>query len=100
MNTVKVRYVGLKDKETDRKAGTGLTWVGKGAVHDVPVEAWPKLAKHPDVWELVEQKGEVASSFAGLSDAVAPSSSAEAPADDPMPPAVKKPRRAKAVEVE
>lgn len=99
MNTVKVRYVGLKDKETDRKAGTGLTWVGKGAVHDVPAEAWPKLAKHPDVWELVEG-GEEVTSPPGLSDAMAPSLSAEAPADDPMPPAVKKPRRAKAVEVE
>lgn len=97
---MQVRYLGNKARKEDNVAGSGVVWIGNGDVQEVPAEAWPKLAKHPDVWELVEQKGEVASSFAGLSDAVAPSSSAEAPADDPMPPAVKKPRRAKAVEVE
>lgn len=51
---LKVRYVGLKDKETDCVAGTGITWVGKGDVKEVPDKAWNLMKNHPDVWELIE----------------------------------------------
>jgi hypothetical protein len=54
MSTLSVRYVGLKPKETDCVAGTGLTWIGKGDVQQVPVKAWDIMQKHPDVWELVD----------------------------------------------
>lgn len=56
MSTVIVEYVGLKAQRADTVAGTGLTWVGKGDRHPVPVEAWAKLAKHPDVWALVDEE--------------------------------------------
>lgn len=54
VKTVRVEYVGLKPQETDCVAGTGLTWVGVGSVHDVPIKAWAVMAKHTDVWKLVE----------------------------------------------
>lgn len=54
MSTVFVEYVGLKDRETDRKAGTKLTWIGKGSVHEVPASAWNVLKRYPDMWALVE----------------------------------------------
>lgn len=66
MSTVSVAYVGLKESETDCFFGTGLTWEGKGSVHEVPIEAWKKMANHPDVWELVESE----TSSMGLSDAM------------------------------
>lgn len=63
MTTVLVRYIGLKPSEMDKKARTGLVWVGHGAVHPVPIKAWDDyLSKHPDVWELADVAG-------GLSDA-------------------------------
>jgi hypothetical protein len=56
MNTLKVRYVGKKDQETDHLYGTGITWVGLGDVHEVPLTAWAgKMSRHPDVWEVVEE---------------------------------------------
>lgn len=67
MSTVTVEYVGLKAQRADTVAGTGLTWVGKGDRHPVPVEAWEKLAKHPDVWALVDE--EPASASPSLADA-------------------------------
>jgi len=57
-----VRYVGLKDSETDCVAGTGVTWIGKGDVQPVPDKAWAKLSQHPDVWELVEGQSAPATS--------------------------------------
>lgn len=61
---LQVRYVGLKDKEIDKRGKTGLVWVGKGSVHPVPEKVWDDyMSKHPDVWELVLEGG-------GLSEAV------------------------------
>ena len=71
--TVRVRYVGLKDKEQDTVARTDIWWVGIGDIKEVPASAWPILAKHPDVWELVEDPQPVESAaeaeadeFAGM----------------------------------
>lgn len=55
MSTVKVEYVGMKDQRADTVAGTGLVWYGAGDVHDVPVEAAARLARHPDVWRIVSE---------------------------------------------
>lgn len=54
MTTVKVRYVGSKEFRPDTVAGTGIVWRGHGDIQDVPLPAWPKLSKHPDIWERVE----------------------------------------------
>lgn len=35
--------------------GTGVMWSGKGSVRAVPAEAWGKMARHTDVYRLVEQ---------------------------------------------
>lgn len=70
---LKVRYVGLKDKEVDCVAGTGVTWIGHGDVQSVPAKAWAIMAKHPDVWDLVEGEDD----GAGLSDAAASKALAE-----------------------
>jgi hypothetical protein len=51
---IKVRYVGLKERRADTVAGTGTVWIGHGDVQDVPDAAWPKLSKHPDIWERVD----------------------------------------------
>jgi hypothetical protein len=68
MNMLKVRYVGLKDRETDTKtAQTGITWVGHGCIREVPASAWLRLSRHPDVWELVAGQ-----KVSGLSDAPRP----------------------------
>lgn len=53
MDYLIVEYVGLKPKETDCVAGTGLTWTGKGDRQDVPAKAWDIMKRHPDVWALV-----------------------------------------------
>lgn len=55
--TILVEYVGLKPKETDCVAGTGVTWTGLGDVQAVPASAWKIMAQHTDVWKLVEAKG-------------------------------------------
>lgn len=47
---VAVEYVGLKPSETDHLYGTGITWVGKGDVQNVPAAAWSRMRKHADVW--------------------------------------------------
>lgn len=49
---VRVRYVGLKDEKIDNVAKTGTVWLGHGDVREVPDNAWPLLARHPDVWQL------------------------------------------------
>lgn len=72
MSSVSVEYCGQKGHETDCIAGTGLTWVGVGSTHDVPLAAWEKMAKHPDVWKLAE----VQTPLLGLGD-VAPAKSNE-----------------------
>lgn len=51
MSTVSVKYVGLKDREFDKKGGTGMTW-SRGESKAVPMAAWLKMSKHPDVWAL------------------------------------------------
>lgn len=53
MSTLQVRYVGLKPKETDCVASTGVTWTGYGDIQTVPAKAWAIMQKHTDVWELV-----------------------------------------------
>lgn len=65
---LKVKYVGLKDKETDCVAGTGITWTGKGDVQEVPDKAWDIMARHPDVWELVAEEAPAEAAM-GLADA-------------------------------
>lgn len=69
---VEAEYVGLKDKETDCVAGTGLTWVGLGSRHMVPASAWEVMKKHTDVWRKVEPKRASAGATGdgGLSDSV------------------------------
>jgi hypothetical protein len=51
----KVKYVGLKPVKTDNVALTGAIWNGNGDIQDVSAAAWEKLAKHPDIWELVKE---------------------------------------------
>ena len=61
MTTVHVKYVGLKPIKVDNNvAHTGITWFGAGDVQQVPLSAWPKMAKHPDIWELVDAPLEAA----------------------------------------
>lgn len=59
MSTVQVVYVGKKEQEIDSIAGTGIVWTGVGDVQEVPVEAWEKMALHPDVWSLQEAEGSI-----------------------------------------
>jgi hypothetical protein len=54
MSNLSVRYVGQKTQRADTVAGTGLTWYGHGDIQSVPLAAWDKLKRHPDVWELVD----------------------------------------------
>lgn len=61
---MRVQYVGAKPSKADNIAGTGLTW-GPGQAHDVPIEAWEKLAKHPDVWALVDDATTIAAAADG-----------------------------------
>lgn len=49
-DTVRIEYVGLKDREVDHLYGTGIVWTGRGCVQSVPVDAWQKMKKHNDVW--------------------------------------------------
>lgn len=53
MSTVKVKYVGVKPQKTDNVAGTGQVWNGPDDVQEVPIAAWAKLSKHPDIWQRV-----------------------------------------------
>ena len=53
----KIRYIGKKAEKADNVAGTGVIWDGNGSVREVPQNAADKLLKHPDVWELVDEKG-------------------------------------------
>lgn len=72
MSTVLVRYVGLKDREFDKKGGTGMWW-NAGESKLVPMSAWLKMKNHPDVWALdtVDDPAadELISRLAGLSNA-------------------------------
>lgn len=65
---VEVEYVGLKDRETDCVAGTGLTWIGLGSRHMVQASAWEVMRRHPDVWRKVEAKRQAAAGDGGLGD--------------------------------
>jgi hypothetical protein len=55
MESVRVQYVGDKPIKEDNIAATGVVWLGHGDVQDVPLSAWPRLAKHTGVWRLVEE---------------------------------------------
>lgn len=68
---VEVEYVGLKDRETDCVAGTGLTWVGLGSRHMVPAGAWEVMKRHPDVWRKVDPRRAAAAGSGGLDDSAA-----------------------------
>lgn len=73
MSTIKVRYIGVKPRQTDCLAGTGTVWNGPGDVQTVPLKAWEKFSKHPTVYELVEEDAPAATaSGATLADADAP----------------------------
>lgn len=52
MSTVRVIYVGKKARQTDTVAGTGIVWPHQGSVQPMPLAAWAKMSKHPDVWAL------------------------------------------------
>ena len=59
--TVFVEYVGLKPIKGDNNvAHTGIAWMGKGDVQPVPLAAWGKMAKYPDIWKLVDAPLEAA----------------------------------------
>lgn len=60
------KYVGLKPQETDCVAGTGITWIGFGAVQPVPDAAWEIMRNHPDVWELDAESAPVPTPVSGL----------------------------------
>lgn len=75
--TVLVEYVGLKDREEDHLYGTGLVWIGKGDVQEVPVANWSRMRKHVDVWRLVNL-APAESPLKGLASAAAPASPAPA----------------------
>lgn len=50
MTSIPLEYVGMKDEESDHLYGTGIIWVGKGDIKDVPADKAPLLLAHPDVW--------------------------------------------------
>lgn len=50
----KVKYVGVKPVKTDNVAGTKTVWDGNGDIQEVSDAAWVKLARHPDIWERVD----------------------------------------------
>lgn len=52
MSNVRVMYVGKKPRQTDTVGGTKTVWNGPGDVQEVPLSAWAKMTKHPDVWSL------------------------------------------------
>jgi len=49
---VPVQYVGIKPVKVDNVANTGLTWTPQ-QVHPVTALEAQKLARHPDVWQIV-----------------------------------------------
>lgn len=56
MSTVRVELVGPREPMTDHLYGTNIVWDRIGDVHDVPEEAWKKMAAHPDVWKRAGEK--------------------------------------------
>jgi hypothetical protein len=77
MSNLSVRYVGQKTQRADTVAGTGLTWYGHGDIQSVPLAAWDKLKRHPDVWELVDTTTEAPKTEGTLGAASAPAPDAE-----------------------
>lgn len=59
---VLVEYVGAKESETDHLYGTGIMWIGKGDVQEVPAAAWSRMRKHVDVWREYQKPSEAATS--------------------------------------
>ena len=52
---MQLRYIGNKDVKTDNVANTNTVWLGHSNVQSVPDLTWPKFAKHPNVWERVDE---------------------------------------------
>jgi len=54
-DTVRVRLVWPESRgaKNDCRAGTAVVWSHHGDVQDYPAALWPRLAAHPDVWQLV-----------------------------------------------
>ena len=52
-----IMYVGSKAHKHDTVAGSGLTWLGNGAVHAVNHDVAEKLLAYPGVWVEVGQFG-------------------------------------------
>ena len=46
-----------RGEKPDCRNNTGIVWKGHGDVQPYPKSLWYKLAEHPDVWELVPEKG-------------------------------------------
>jgi hypothetical protein len=89
MSNLSVRYVGQKTQRADTVAGTGLTWYGHGDIQSVPLAAWDKLKRHPDVWELVDTTTEApkAEGTLGAASAADGSEDTSATASEETPPA-------------
>lgn len=51
---VNVRLVADRDEKDDCQHYTPTVWRGQGDVQPYPLRLWPKLAEHPDVWELTD----------------------------------------------
>lgn len=66
---MKIEYIGNKPHgRNDTVANTGIVWLYKGDVQEVPDEAVPLLLKHADVWrEAAPTAGPVEAG--GLADA-------------------------------
>ncbi len=50
---VRVRLVCDRAEKDDCRAYTKIVWRGQGDIQLYPKRLWPKLAPHPDVWELM-----------------------------------------------
>lgn len=56
MATMKVRYIGPKDRKRDTVNGTDTVWNGFGDVKEVPYEEGLKLIEqHPSVWQDIAE---------------------------------------------
>lgn len=53
MATTKIRYVGLKERETAFESITGVTW-NAGEVQDIDTKHVEAMLKHPDVFALAD----------------------------------------------
>lgn len=49
----KLMYLLGKPRKEDNVAGTGVVWIGRGDVQDVPDDKVEAFLKHPSIWALV-----------------------------------------------